>query len=413
MINFEDIKEVTHGYLDKSIYERIYKYAKENDKDGIVLEIGPGQGASTICFAMAMQENKHILKIVSIDKFYGSAALKYVDNIEENINVIKNNIDYFNLTPYIEFIPFDKVKEDCSDNISLLFIDADGAIDRDFRRYFNNITSEGIIIIDDYEKGLNLQARTRFLKMHTIKSVNSFLYHNNIKKIEEYSFLGKQYLTYSIVNYLVDRGFIEIVENLNGTIFCKKKDNASIYSIDNEIEIYQLRKKQSELYLIFRNMIADTYKKIDSDLLKIMEDLDMANAIVYSCYYYEIKKRMQMSKVYEVHKDINNFIQDDFSIQDIDLETLSDVDFCTDTYVLADHKNVISHFIYKEGYSKTVYIMLKKENILQGIAILYDNNYNDNVSGKEIVDHITKLRNTFCSTEEVVDKILLKIKELM
>lgn len=59
------------------------------------------------------------------------------------------------------------------------------------------MVNEEIIIIDDYDNNLNLQARTRFLRMQSLNNVFVFLKHNNIETLEAYSFLGKQYLTYS------------------------------------------------------------------------------------------------------------------------------------------------------------------------------------------------------------------------
>lgn len=45
--------------------------------------------------------------INTIDKFYGSAALKCSSNVEKNINVIRENLRYFKLSPQVQFFPFD------------------------------------------------------------------------------------------------------------------------------------------------------------------------------------------------------------------------------------------------------------------------------------------------------------------
>lgn len=411
MIEFEKMKEITSGYLDASTYEKIYHYAKENDKDGIILEIGPAQGASTICFALAMSENKHIAHIVSIDKFYGSAALKYPDDVDKNINVIKDNLQYFGLNPSIEFMPFDNSKEECIDRIGTLFIDADGALDRDFMRYFNNVVNEGIIIIDDYDNELNLQARTRFLKMQSLNNVFVFLKHNNIGTLEGYSFLGKQYLTYSIVNYLVEKGFIEIIENVKGTIFCRKNKEAPDFTILNVHEIYELRRAQVDLFLKYRKKIAENYNKLEHELFNIMTAFGMENVIVYSCYYYEIKKRMQMAKVYELHKQNEYILQDDFCIQDINLELLDNVDFDKDVCIISNSENVISKYLNKNGFGKTVYIMIKKENVLQGVVILYGNDIQSQADPNK--EDIEKLRTTFWDIECDVEKNMLELEGLM
>jgi predicted O-methyltransferase YrrM len=411
MIEFEKVKEKTSGYLDASTYEKIYHYAKENDKDGIILEIGPAQGASTICFALAMSENEHIDHIVSIDKFYGSAALKYPDDMDKNINVIKDNLQCFGLNPPIEFIPFDHSKEEWADRIGTLFIDADGALDRDFKRYFNHVVNEGVIIIDDYDNNLNLQARTRFLRMQSLNNVFVFLKHNNIETLEAYSFLGKQYLTYSIVNYLAEQGFIDLIDNVNDTVFCRKNKEAPDFSILNVHEIYELRRAQVDLYLRYRKKIAEQYKKLDSDLSNVMNAFGAESAIVYSCYYYEIKKRMQMAKVYEQHKQKEHILEDDYSIQDINLELLNDVDFDKDICIISEKENVISNYLSGYGFGKTVYIMIKKDNVLQGVVILYGNDIQSKSDPNE--EEIARLRTTFGDIECDVEKILLELEGLM
>lgn len=52
---FSSIKEKTSGYLDAAIYKEMYQISC-NLMDEIIVDIGPAQGASTICFALAAKK---------------------------------------------------------------------------------------------------------------------------------------------------------------------------------------------------------------------------------------------------------------------------------------------------------------------------------------------------------------------
>lgn len=371
---FNDIKKITNGYLSTDVYEKLYLYAKDA-KQGIILDVGPAQGGSTVCFSMAMQDNDALEKIITIDKFYGSAALKYNSGIEKNISVIKENLRYFELAPHIEFFPFDELDENDfkDEKIALLFIDADGAVDREFRRYFNSIVSGGIIIIDDYEKIINLQARTHFLKMQDDRNIRCFLEHNHIKHMEDYAFLGKQYLTYSLVNYFEDRHLIEILENCNGTIFCRKRQDAPLYGDENTQDIKKIRQKNKALYLECRERIVKEYRHLGNLLRDIMKVFQMNHAVLYDCFYYEVKDRMELCKVYEIHADSEDYIEDDFMIQDIPLDSLYNVDLNGTICRTKGDGNIIDDFLEQMGYENRTYIILRRAEGIHGVLVLFDN----------------------------------------
>jgi len=121
---------------------------------------------------------------------------------ELNISTLKNNLKYFNCDHNTIVIPT-KIKEAATQisnygPLSLIVIDADGAIDRDFVLFYNLLKPGSYIIIDDYENSKTLTPNSK----------------NNP--------LGKKYTTYLFVNYFLNEGLIEQKELIGNTIFCRK-----------------------------------------------------------------------------------------------------------------------------------------------------------------------------------------------
>ncbi|MDK2967202.1 class I SAM-dependent methyltransferase [Lacrimispora sp.] len=397
MNNFNEIKKITNGYLHASIYKKIYDYAL-NAPIGIVVDIGPAQGGSTICFAKAMLKNQKLKKIISIDKFYESAALKYYDDVNRNINVIQENLQYFGLdNNMVDFVTFDELDttDEFSEKISILFIDADGSLDRDFKSYFNQVVTDGIIIIDDYEKIINLQARNRFLKWQSDRNMWCFLDKNRVNLLENYPLLGKQNMIYDMVNYFIENNFIEIIENDSGTIFCKKKFGKQL-SEKNMEELNVIRQDQKNTFLKYRKVIIDEYSKVKDTINEICKILNMNHAILYEYYYYAVKSRYQMAKVYETHTNEQENIEDDFIIQDLPTNCLNELDqvlIHKDFYQVTGGNSVIDIFLTNMGYNEKIYIALKNNNCILGILILFDSCFNDDFSANalnNLVMHFSK-----------------------
>jgi hypothetical protein len=418
MDKFREIKKVTNGYLDSGVYKKIYDYAL-NAQSGVVVDIGPAQGGSTICFAKAMVKNQNLLKIISIDKFFESAALKYYDDVNKNIDVIKENLKHFGLdNNLVDFVTFDKLDtiNKAFDKISILFIDADGSLDRDFNSYFNQVVEGGIIIIDDYEKIINIQARTRFLKWQNDRNMWCFMKRNSVKFLEDYPLLGKQYLTFDMVNYFVDNNLIEIIENINGTIFCKKKAGAQYFSEKNMKELKVIRNNHKNSFLKYRQIVIKQYSKLKDIMLEFCKILNMDHAILYENYYYAVKDRYQMVKVYETHTNEQENIEDDYAIQDLPTNSINDLNqellyngFCH----VNNGNNVIDLFLTKMGYKEKIYISLKNDNCILGTLVVFGNSYNDNFSVNDLNNLIMGLSKEFelitLNSNQLIDKMESKL----
>lgn len=411
MDNFKIIKKITNGYLDSNIYKKIYDYAL-NAPSGIIVDIGPAQGGSTICFAKAMLKNQKLKKIISIDKFYESAALKYYDDVNKNVNVIKENLQYFGLdNNMVDFVTFDELDttNELSERISILFIDADGSLDRDFKRYFNQVVADGIIIIDDYEKIINLQARTRFLKWQDDRNMWCFLNRNRVNLLEDYPLLGKQNLIYNMVNYFIENNFIEIIENNSGTIFCKKRSGVQCFSKKNIEELNVIRQYQKSAFLKYRQVIIKQYSKVKDTIIEICKILNMNHAILYENYYYAVKSRCQMVKVYETHTNKQENIEDDFIIQDLPtncLDELNQVLIYNNFCHVIEGNNVIDIFLTNMGYNEKIYIALKNNNCILGILIVFDNYFNDDFSADVLNDLVMRFSKKFELISQKSNKLI-------
>lgn len=167
--------------------ETINKIINEN-KIHSILEIGTAIAYSTICFA----SNENIDKIVSIER----------DDIREKIAI--SNVEKSNLKN-ITLIHDDALNTEINDKFDLVIIDAAKSQNtKFFNKYKNNLTENGIIIID------NLEFHGYVGKSKEIKSRNL---RQMVRKIEKFlEFLNTQ------EEYNVE--YIEVGDRLG---VCKKK----------------------------------------------------------------------------------------------------------------------------------------------------------------------------------------------
>lgn len=355
---FHEIKKLTHGYLDEIVYNLIYQEAL-NVKNGIAIDIGPAQGASTISIALAAKMSKRIKRIYSIDNFCNSAALSSYSDINENINVLVNNLKKYDVENLVKIcIAKDNNKLPLNDKapITLLFIDADGAIDRDFAVYYNKIIDKGTIIIDDCENIFNLQATTRFLKWQTDYQRECFLKSIGLSQLIYYTPLGKQYTTYRFIEYLSNNNFIEINNIYNGTLFAKKGDCS--LKIDNKAinDMNEIRKDILDQYTRLNTKIIHCYSKLNETIFKITTMLNATSSIFFEFYFYGVKERWQSVKTYEFQCSNENYIKDDLDIQDISNEEIQDIIDNLVSYKITDMKTEIIRSIKIKNFFEKLLI---------------------------------------------------------
>lgn len=196
-----------------------------------MLDIGPAQGGSSISIGLGVRDSgKRATKVYSIEKGVGSQALKYSNDKGQNKNVLLENIKQYNLEKYSQILLGD-VNEvhnqvDKSRPISLMFIDADGALDRDFSFFFNQMVDGAPVIIDDFANEFNDFARRKYLKWTTRQEMDNYVSQKGARAFVDLCPLGKEYTTYRFICYFMEIGLIERYKVIDSTFFGYKSTGA-------------------------------------------------------------------------------------------------------------------------------------------------------------------------------------------
>ena len=165
LFNALEIKKKANGMLSIDVYEEMYHLAQKIDQNSTILEIGTAHGAGTISLALGSQCKN---KIISIDKIIGGSRDKF-GTIEENKAIIGNNFKHFGVEKVIDFYvgTSSEVTLLLEENLKLgmLLIDADGAIDRDFELFYNNLLPGSPIIIDDYFNHIRIRKDKKTIRV--------------------------------------------------------------------------------------------------------------------------------------------------------------------------------------------------------------------------------------------------------
>lgn len=225
---FKEIKEKTKGYLSPDVYEEIFKAAK-NAPEGAVIDIGPAQGGSTVSLTLGRREAGFVPKIYSLDMFRKSKALRYWEETDKNIEVLRANLEHYGIADFVKIIAVgDKDPRDAIGDqpVSVMFIDADGALDRDFSLYYQQVVPGGAIILDDvkdvYNKHVNKylsfndEAEAKYVRTKGASSMRALVP------------LGKEYTTWKFSKALIDRGFLFPVKTVGSTFFTGKPFDPSL-----------------------------------------------------------------------------------------------------------------------------------------------------------------------------------------
>jgi predicted O-methyltransferase YrrM len=225
---FGYLKVVTKSYLSPTVYYKLYKYAKQAPA-GHAIDIGPAQGGTTIAIAqgyLASQKNSQIIH--SIEKGHSSNALSN-GGVSENERVLKANLTRFdvnqNVAVHMAYSHEAFAAGSEPTTLGLVCIDADGAIDRDFKLFYNNLLPNGVVVLDDYEDMVNRHGKK--LLQATETKIQDFITHHRVESLAETTPLGKELLIFRLVNYMKNKGLLvesEIVGS--NTWFGHKPENA-------------------------------------------------------------------------------------------------------------------------------------------------------------------------------------------
>lgn len=227
---FSTIKSLTNGYLSPEAYKAIYDCAYQA-QSGNMIDIGPAQGGSTISIGLGIRDSGKAGKctVYSIEKCVGSNALPSLNNQDLNASTLKRNVEQYGLSNICKILVGD-VKEVANDinlneSLSLMFIDADGALDRDFKLFYNRLLPGAPIILDDYLNKINHHASERYLKWSTEEEINSYVASKGAESFVDLFPLGKEYTVYRFVNYFMEQNLIKLDRVIGTTFFGYKTED--------------------------------------------------------------------------------------------------------------------------------------------------------------------------------------------
>jgi predicted O-methyltransferase YrrM len=218
-ITFYRIRAVTDSRLDISALKAIYEAARSVSR-GVYVEIGPAQGGSTVAIALGRRTAGRSEAIYTADVFKGSAALKTKD-VDLNIEVLKWHLRRFGLEQGVKVVPIGRsdlaTAVPAEIEIGLLFVDADGAIDRDLALFYDLLAPGALIILDDCENKISdkyvLFAEGRLARYVASKGVDD---------IAALTPLGKHYTVFRFTRRLIALGLVEELRTVVNTVFLRK-----------------------------------------------------------------------------------------------------------------------------------------------------------------------------------------------
>jgi predicted O-methyltransferase YrrM len=200
----------------KEIYDCAYGIAKQSNLS--MIEIGAAHGATTISLVKGIEDANSESKVYTVDRMKGGSREKY-GNVEENEKIFKSNIKKYDLSNKVELIKEDmKTGEEIPSKLrkagpySLIVIDADARIYRDFDNFYNLMENGSIIIVDDYSP------------------------------IER---SGKKYETYGYISYFRSKKYIEKLYTVNNLFIGTKPLHAGDIEVQYD-EIKEIQRKMSE-----------------------------------------------------------------------------------------------------------------------------------------------------------------------
>ena len=267
------VKKKATGMLSIDVYNEMYLAAQKIEKGATILEIGTSHGASTISLALGLNKEN---KIISIDKLF-SMPNKF-GTLEENKAIIENNFKYFDVEKIIDFhlgtsgeVALKLPKEM---TLSMLVIDADGAIDRDFELFYNKLLPGSPIIIDDYNNFVRIQYEKKYMRIDQ-----------------------KFRLTHMLVSFMEQEKLLEVHKVIDSTYFGIKP-----ICQDRDIDFtnYDFRK----IYLKLNTIHAQSPSLISRIKIKIIEYISQFTLRLSPSLYHEcrkIYKKLKTKKKYQLN----------------------------------------------------------------------------------------------------------------
>lgn len=204
--------------LPAGVYRALYETA-QSVKDGDIVEVGTAHGAGTIALATGLRSGH----VHTIDKIEGGSRDAF-GTLDTNKKIIEGNFKAFNVADKITLhigTSKDIAPKLQNLKIGLLMLDADGAIDRDFRLFYDRLLPGAPVILDDYQPD--------FVRVY-----------NEGRRVRMDQ---KRRLTALLADYFVSKGYLEQRRIVEHTWFGIKPLNAPSITDINDEDIYDLYRR--------------------------------------------------------------------------------------------------------------------------------------------------------------------------
>jgi len=202
--------------MEPDTYVELYRLASSVPR-GDILDVGVGQGATTIAYALGLRHGR----VYAVDQFLQkrsgphrySSQSNPEDAVERNVEVFRSHLRQYGVADRVTEIvgTTDEVADKVpSRSLGLLSIDVDGHIDRDLGHFYDIVLPSGHIVIDDYRDSVNSHGRKlieRF-KGRPESDVKAFV--ESAGWHQRRRLLGKHILTFRLANVIAQLGAIEL-----------------------------------------------------------------------------------------------------------------------------------------------------------------------------------------------------------
>lgn len=148
--DFGEIRSRCHGFMKADIYADLYRFAA-GAAPGEAVEVGCAHGASTVCIGLGMAGN--LDKLTTFGRFGTGRRAGYQD-AERNLPITRAAIAHYGLADKVNVIDGDVdlkfATAGIGKKVTMVFLDADGRIDRDLELLAQHLVPGARIAIDDY-----------------------------------------------------------------------------------------------------------------------------------------------------------------------------------------------------------------------------------------------------------------------
>jgi predicted O-methyltransferase YrrM len=209
--------ETTGGMMEPDTYVELYELAR-NIEQGNILDVGVGQGATTIAFALGLRFGH----VYAVDQFVQtrtgphrySAKSNPLDAVRRNVAVFRSHLDEYGVGDRVSVFvgTTDEVAHQVTcRRVEILSIDVDGHIDRDLGHFYDMVKPDGYIVIDDYRDAINGHAKRLIEAMKGKPATEVGAYVSKATWHQRRRLLGKHLLTFRLANCIAGLGAMELV----------------------------------------------------------------------------------------------------------------------------------------------------------------------------------------------------------